>query len=113
MTPQVVGMPITSYESLIVIGTPWSGPQNCPRATAASASRTRATGALHVCEDDGVERRIVAFRTEPEVLERLQAPHFPARMSAARSTADLNVISTIMAGTFHLARPDCAARKYH
>ena len=40
-TPQVVGIPFTSKESLTVIGTPWSGPQLSPLASARSAARAR------------------------------------------------------------------------
>jgi hypothetical protein len=38
-TPLGVGMPATSTFSLMVKGTPCSGPRNSPRAAAASASR--------------------------------------------------------------------------
>src|SRR2546427_708840 len=41
-TPHVVGRPATSYDSLTVIGTPCSGPQLSPLASARSAARARA-----------------------------------------------------------------------
>ena len=40
-TPQVVGKPVTSKDSLIVIGTPCSGPSFLPAFTALSAALAR------------------------------------------------------------------------
>ena len=40
--PPVVITPAVSSESLMVIGTPWSGPTGSPRATASSARRASA-----------------------------------------------------------------------
>src|SRR5262249_3595206 len=37
--PRRVGDPLTAWMSLIVTGTPWSGPSRSPRMTAASAAR--------------------------------------------------------------------------
>src|SRR5437762_12083490 len=39
--PQVVGRPATSIHSLIVKGTPWSGPSGAPERTLLSASAAR------------------------------------------------------------------------
>ena len=41
IVPAVVTTPAVSIESLIVNGTPWSGPTGSPRARASSAARAR------------------------------------------------------------------------
>ena len=59
--PQVVRMPAVSYVSLIVIGTPCSGPMTSPRASAASASSAARRAPVGIERDNGIERRVQPF----------------------------------------------------
>ena len=77
-------MPATSYDSLIVIGTPCSGPQSSLLASAASAARARARAAS-IAHDHGVERAVVPLVTGQVGVEQLggrdvAAAHHPAEV---------------------------------
>ena len=70
LSPHVVGMPTTSYDSLIVIGTPCSGPQTLPLRERGVGLAGAPAGRLHVAGHDRVELRVEAIHPREEQVEQ-------------------------------------------
>ena len=105
--PHVVGMPTTSYDSLMVMGTPCSGPP-LPLARARSAGALAAR-ALDVRGDDGVERRVVLLHPRQIEVEQLQAADLLAADLAASCLVERKGTSSIAGSSRASARPSARA----
>ena len=86
--PPVEIIPAVSSESLIVIGTPWSGPTGSPRATAASArlasARAASARSCTTAFSAGFTASILARQASTTSPEDTR----PSRMAAASDRTD-------------------------